>query len=303
MPSAIKVELSEWKSSFTLDVSAQMYTIEQGNIDCSANSILYVSAADLGNVFMFQTDASENVASAFTELKFFTDAQYWYDNISPNTLPCNALVYGNAIANSAVDGTEYPANKREVVHDFIRYLSDSLFNTPYGVDLFSNELELIQNIRAQTQKEVWDVSSNTTTTIGQILRSYDKTLPMDPGVAATQLTHQFDGMYYSVPQDNDSKDTARVIMENMMSQDPGRFNSLVLNSDRPQPFPFVDGDQLEFSLQINPADGQADLIPSATPFGGRTYKITIQVGTTSNPGVSSDEVSTGTNKASKAGMA
>jgi hypothetical protein len=33
-----------------------------------------------------------------------------------------------------------------VKHDFIRYISNNLFNTPYGTDLFSNETELITDL-------------------------------------------------------------------------------------------------------------------------------------------------------------
>jgi hypothetical protein len=58
----------------------------------------------------------------------------------------NSSVVTNAVATTTSSSQPYEQNKLLVKHDFMRYISNSLFSTPYGSDLFKNESELITNL-------------------------------------------------------------------------------------------------------------------------------------------------------------
>jgi hypothetical protein len=57
----------------------------------------------------------------------------------------NAQVLTGAVVTTNSKSVAY-LKEMLVKHDFIRYISNNLFNTPYGTDLFSNETELITDL-------------------------------------------------------------------------------------------------------------------------------------------------------------
>lgn len=308
MAEAVTITLTQLNSEITV-TDADLYSYLESVIDASANALLYVTLADMGNVFQFQTDASENVLTQFDELRFYTDKGRWMSNVMPGTNPANAMMnlnadaanppkWGAPILSATSAGVSYPSNKMFVCHDFVRYLASKLFLTGYGADLFANEIELLREIRKDVSSNAWEVSSTSTAPISLALNKYDKTNG-DATVMATDSA----GNKFSGAQDDDELNLARVIMKILMTDNPQRFAELVDNQDTVQPFPFVIGDAFEFLLTLKPAAGQHNLT-GVQEFGGRSYKITLKIAdpedaTQINTPESIDEAIGGANKSSQ----
>ena len=102
-----------------------------------ATGILYVNLQDMMNVFGYQTDGIDMNNLAANDLKYYVDMTQWPKNLTLN--PSHAMMFnslstgGFDIFDSAISNT-----KKLVKHDYVRYLSNKLFNTTRGVDLMSN---------------------------------------------------------------------------------------------------------------------------------------------------------------------
>jgi hypothetical protein len=171
-----------------------------------------------------------------------------------------------------MDSTSVPT-KNMVCHDFVRFLAMKLFNTPYGVDLFNNELELLDDIRNKSQK-VWS-------TIDKELTKYDvtdrPTLSSSSGfggvVYETQVANA--GIYgpsgWKYYVNSDTGNISKKLLDQMAQQNPSRLTTIVNTTDI-QPLPFVAGDTISLKLTITPANEQEKLT-NVPLMGARSFKI------------------------------
>jgi hypothetical protein len=122
-----------------MGVSGELLTISAEQIDASAVAVYYVDKTNLREVFQFQTDSSDvDFVNDSTDVKYFVKMQNWTSTAVIN--PAHAMMDANESNSPIASGF---ANDRSLVkHDFVRYLAEQLFNTHRGVDLFSNENEL-----------------------------------------------------------------------------------------------------------------------------------------------------------------
>ena len=96
------------------------------------------------SMFVFQTDHFDVDDVAATDVRFYIDSF----NIPaaaaiglPTAVVGNGKVSSVNAVNAALSGSELYVGK-----DYIRHLANRLFNTPFGVDLFTNEDALVTSV-------------------------------------------------------------------------------------------------------------------------------------------------------------
>lgn len=271
--SPIEFIVPNFETEITLDVcgtlSAAFYTM-----DVSAVADLNVDASLVRLAFQIQTDASDVVDASFSDIKYFVDREAFWASDSDHSFSINAA---DAVLNTAataplvpiLDSSAQPS-KYMVCHDFIRYIASKLFNTPYGVDLFKNEIDLLNDVRLKSQK-VWAVIDNQLIKYDITSRPGSNTTIMH-GVTydaqASPLGTLGSDNYYS---NDDVDNVCKKLLEQMAYYNPARL-STIRNSTDKQPIPFIGGDSISLKLTINPEPNQHNLT-NVSAFGARTFRI------------------------------
>ena len=176
-------------------------------------------------------------------------------NSKPSLASQGTLKDGNP-ATSTVSNTPIDINAtfNQLEFDFIRHISNSLFSTPYGVDLFNNETELRLSL-----EQVCDDGS------GNLLNKLEDVL-----IAAA-------AEYSGGSTNKDSSNNLTYVLVNQLFQkQPSRFNNLydgVADPSLPIPLPWADGDKIWYLLTVNAAPNQHLLVRENDPVASRTYLI------------------------------
>jgi hypothetical protein len=153
---------------------------------------------------------------------------------------------------------EVVANKNLVKHDFVRYLAKCLFNTPHGVDLFSNEDALLTDLVQKGAAARVAIEASLTT--------------VDISNAAFGTA----GSKYSTNALTTPANFSRVLLRQVASVRPSRFYEAdVSGASGIQSVPFKNGDTISFKTSIAPASLQHDLTGRTGPFGPRVYQIKL----------------------------
>lgn len=259
--------LSNLESSVQMDVSGQVPTESIPVLDVSATAVFQVSLADMQSCFQYQTDSNDITDVSSTDIRYYVNPASW-----PTLNPANGMMDDAqsaspiAVANSS--GSLAP-NKMLVAHDFVRYLALKLFNTPYGVDLFNNEVDLLKGIR-----RICDESSAGHTWYDIVSKiNAVGTSGTNANIVGTN------GSKYMTNADASTSNLGRELLQQLLGSVPERFSSINA-TDSAQPLPFQADDSISFKLTIAPADGQEDLTGVAA-FSARSYEIRlIMVSTT-----------------------
>jgi hypothetical protein len=265
--------IDNFNTEITLDVCGNL-TAAPVAMDVSAVADLYVDASLVRLAFQIQTDASDVVNVDSTDIKYFVDREIFWSSDVDHSFAINSA---DAILNHVdtpvkiMDSTAVP-EKNMVCHDFVRYLALKLFNTPYAVDLFANELELLNDIRLKSQK-VW----------ATIDKELAKFATLDYPLASTTIMHDVNyvaqephaGTYgpsnWKYYINTDTQNISKKLLEQMAYYNPDRLKTIKNTTDI-QPIPFIGGDTISLKLTINPASGLEDLT-HVSPFGARTFRI------------------------------
>ena len=285
MSSSVHFIIDNFDTAIQLDVCGNLFTSDV-TMDVSAVCDLYVDASLVRSAFQFQTNASDVMSDHEEDIKYFINRDtFWSDDpehsfaINPADAQINTSE--TSTLDPIMDSSSEPT-KNMVCHDFVRFLSKKLFNTPYGVDLFENEGELLNNIRDKSQK-VW---SN----IDKVLCKYDVTdrpelssqVADDGSNYDAQLTHSGvyepnNWKYYTYNQQinlnatGPSNNVSKKLLDQIGHQKPSRLTT-IRNTTDIQPIPFLAGDTISLKLTISPADNQHNLTGVDT-IGSRTFRI------------------------------
>ena len=232
-----------------------------------ATGILYVNLQDMMNVFGYQTDGIDMNNLAANDLKYYVDMTQWPKNLTLN--PSHAMMFnslstgGFDIFDSAISNT-----KKLIKHDYVRYLSNKLFNTTRGVDLMSNEFELSENLAGDGSL----FTSMNANNIYNILNSICTTATT--GMSGPDVNSK---MYLTnttlIPTN-----IVRSIIDQISAGDPQRFNNLDTSTNNTliRSVPFMVNDTLNFTLTIKAAVGQNTLTNVAL-IQDRVYLISLIV--------------------------
>jgi hypothetical protein len=262
--------IDAFNTEITLEASGNLLSALV-TMDASCVADLYVDASLARLAFQFQTDASDVVNVSDTDIKYFVDReQFWnYDSLHSFSInPADAVVDYVDTPVKIMDSSAVP-EKNMVCHDFVRYLAQKLFNTPYGVDLFNNELDLLNDIRLKAER-VWNTIDN------QLVKyNVDSIAPL--GAIINGVTYEdqvtsagtYSGLKYYT--NAHSGNISKKILEQMAHHNPARLRNIE-DTSNVQPIPFIGGDTISLKLTINPASGQENLT-GVPAFGARTFRI------------------------------
>jgi len=141
--------LEQFNYELEMGVSGEFFEIPLPVLDTSANAEYYVSVSTMRNTFYFQSDSHDITDLSGDDLKYYVN---WPSNVILN--PCHAYVSSSAIATTDSSGS-IPSNRQLVKHDFIRHIAKDLFGSHLGVDLFSNEQALKDDLASKGHSQAW----------------------------------------------------------------------------------------------------------------------------------------------------
>ncbi len=260
---AVDFVLTELESSVQMGVAATVQTSEIPELDVSATAVFQVAVDDMKAVFKYQTDSNDLTNLDEADIKYYVDPASWPD-LNPANGMMDAPESANPIATANSTGN-LDANKMLVAHDFERYLALKLFNTHYGVDLFNNELELLNNLRL-----ICDDSAEGHTWF-DVKAKLNKV-----GLSGDHADIQgADGAKYMTNANSSAENLCRVLLEQMTHSAITRFAE-IQPSDEAQSLPFEVDDSISFKLIIAPAEGQEELT-GVEAFAPRSYRILLKL--------------------------
>jgi hypothetical protein len=264
--------IDNFETAITLDVSGNLFK-SLVTMDVSGVADLYVDLSLVRSAFQIQTDASDVINASSSDIKYFINRDIFWNYDTSHSFAINPADAIYNFADSSVNimnATDTP-QKNMVCHDFVRFIASKLFNTPYGTDLFQNELELLNDIRDNSQK-VWF-------TIDKELAKYDvvdrpalsSVVGYDGVNFESQVLH--DGTYsgWKWYSNDVSGNISKKMLDQMAYNNPARLRNIA-NTTEIQPIPFVENDTISLKLTVNPADGQ-ETLTGVPPLGARTYRI------------------------------
>jgi hypothetical protein len=232
--------LSEMDVSAQMDVSGALETVDI-SFGAEAQATITVDAATMASVFQFRTDSSSIDDVSATDIVFRNSDSSW-NKVADGT---NALI----ITNATVQRSKYPVytNQDSVNHDFIRHMAAELFNTHFGVDLFSNEAALHADLCG-------NVSSDLNTNIASLIGTYGSA-----DISNADVSYNF----------------GRQLMLQLSRSAVGRerLQNITASADF-QDMPLEAGDEVQMKITIHPAIGLKDLtgVDSVAP---RSYLIRL----------------------------
>ena len=265
--------LDAFASTVTMTTSGALDSAAAPAITSDATAVFLVNIDHMKNVFKFQTDSADFLDADASDLKYYVDMANW-----PTLNPANAMLDHAASASPIASG--FAANKMLIAHDYTRYLAQRLFGTHQGVDLFNNEVALLQNLR-------------TICGSGEAGRTWqdiaDKMTAVSTAGTADFMTIDVAGNY-ATNSNNSNDNLCRVLFKQLVAASKERFSTISNTADA-QSLPFQVDDVISFKVTINPAAGQHNLTGVAA-IPARSYKIKLVMkasGSVSNTAVDAAE--------------
>jgi len=251
---AVDFVLTGLDQTFTLGVSGELAGAAAPAIDVSCVATYNVKTSDMLNVFKFQTDSFDVNNVDASDIKYYVYMNAWPADLSLNPANAHTLSSTPILPTSA----DVVAKRNFVKHDYVRYLAVRLFNTAYGVDLFSNESELLS-----------DLVTKGATAAGNIITAL-KTV--DQASAANgSAPHK-----YSENNLTTTGNFSRELLRQVAHHAPARFASITDISGI-QSIPLQTGDSISFKVSINAATNQHLLTERPTAIEPRSYRIKLNL--------------------------
>ena len=240
--------------TFSLDVSGALAGEVPATIDASCVAIYKVQTSDMKAIFKYQADSFDVNDLDASDIKYYV----YMGAAFPSNLKLNPA-HAHTLETDPILTTagDVVANKNLVKHDFVRYLALSLFNTPHGVDLFSNENALLTDL---VQK-----GAVARLAIQAALNAVDN----------SNATYGTSPGKYNTNAENTSSNFSRVLLRQVANQAPARFYGIADISGI-HSIPFENNDSISFKVSISAASGQHNLT-GRSAFNTRVYKIRLDL--------------------------
>jgi hypothetical protein len=157
----------------------------------------------------------------------------------------------------------FGGDKSLVKHDFIRYIAYKLFNTIHGVDLLSNESDLLGNIEYY----------------GEVARVGIMSVLDTVGALSADITMSLDGSgnRYLTNTNTDNTNISRELLRQIALNVPERLTALDASGGGViLSVPFVENDTLNIKVIVAPSPNQHTLTNvNAAPIPSRSYNIKL----------------------------
>ena len=222
----VDICLNEWASCFKITSDSE----DINNVDASDITYYVINNSSAGIKGTYSNKASLAGGSSLKD-----------GNPATSTVSSTPVVGG--------------ATRNELEYDFIRHISNQLFNTPNGVDLFNNETEL----RLSVEQSCDDGA-------GKLLDNLEEILI----TAATT--------YSSGSTNKDSSyNLTYTLLNQLFQKQPSRFNQYVVSNTVPTVLPWANGDKIWYVLTIDAAPNQHLLVGKNTAVTSRNYLIKMNL--------------------------
>jgi len=280
MSNPIHFVLDHFNTEFTLDACGQILQTVIPSITVDATAEVDVDVHMFRNVFRFwtdssdvdgispSTDSSDNNAS---DIKYYVKLDQWVDTTIIN--PAHALVTKNGIGYTGNnDEIVFDLSRSLVKHDFLRYISQHLFNTHLGVDLFTNEGDMTYNIAKKGHTDGWGKDNENPPdksiwkTLVDASNGEGEGFYTNNTLTTANLTRELLGQL-----SNSASGRAR--LADLLTD--GSANS-TLYADGTYAIPFEHGDSVSLKVVLNAAEGQNNLTGVAE-IPPRAYQIKINL--------------------------
>jgi hypothetical protein len=249
--------LNAFESTVTMTTAGGLTTAAVPVVSTDAVAVFTVDVDDMKAVFKFQTDSADVLNVDASDLKYYVHLANW-----PVLNAANAMMDHNSSVSPIASGLA--ADKMMVAHDYTRYLAQELFGTYHGVDLFNNEVELLQNLRVLGGSG----AGNTMGDILSVLTAVSSSTGDHAGIVSDAS-----GNYMTNANAVDTN-IGKVLFEQLANLDSSRFAALN-NSSAEQSIPFEADDVISFKVTINPETNQHTLTNLANPIAARSYKVKL----------------------------
>lgn len=260
----VNFTLSALNQEFTVGISGELAGEAPASWDVSAVAVYNVRLSDMLDVFKFQSDSFDVNDDNAADIQYYVYKSLWPATLKLNPVHAAMSADGGAPGPVLVTSETIVATKNLVKHDFLRYLALKLFNTPHGVDLFSNEEALLA-----------DLVSKGATARGSIESALET---VDQAHAASGTAPN----KYSTNALTTPANICRELMRQVASAAASRFYGME-NVTTIQSVPIAAGDTLNFKLSVSAAAGQEDLTDRPAAFDTRVYQIQLVVVDSASP--------------------
>lgn len=259
----VNFTLSALNQAFTVGISGELAGEAPASWDVSAVAVYNVKLSDMLAVFKFQSDSFDVNDVNASDIQYYVYKSLWPANLTINPVHA-AMTAGGAPGVILATSETIVDTKNLVKHDFLRYLALKLFNTPHGVDLFSNEEALLA-----------DLVSKGATARGSI----------ESALEAVDQAHAASGTApnkYSTNASTTPANICRELMRQVASAAASRFYGME-NVTTIQSVPIAAGDTLNFKLSVTAAANQHNLTARPAAFDTRVYQIQLNVVDSASP--------------------
>ena len=254
--------LTKFESDFIMGVAGDIYSQPVEPLDVDATAVLHVTLQQMKATFKFQTDASNVDDILASDLKYYVYADQ-FPTLNPSLAKMDDTLSVSPILTKGSDNVNYATGVMRVEDDYVRYLALKLFNTAYGVDLFSNVDTLISDL-SNKGETAWD-------DIAAIMTAVDATNGNE--LTATDAS----GVKYLTETNTTDHNLTRELMKQMLVSNKSRFADIAAGGDLIQSLPFVANDTISFKLTINAATDQHLLTGLVSAIPARSYGIKIVI--------------------------
>jgi uncharacterized protein YjbI with pentapeptide repeats len=235
------------------------------NLDATdATAIFYVRLSDMLNVFKYQSDAFDVNNIGAQDIKYYVFHRNWPSELRIN--PSHAMM--DQLDSLNMLGSGFSADKSLTKHDFIRHIALSLFNTIHGVDLFSNEEDLMENsvyLGETVRHNIDGILSNISTTSASEAMAYDTS-----------------GNKYLTNDASGNTNLCRELMRQVAASSPLRFYNNGGDNAGIKTIPFLENDTIQFKLVMQAAI-QQNLLTGVSEIPTRSYTIKLILKNTVSP--------------------
>lgn len=260
----------------SIDASyAQITGVDTTSFDCSVNATFDLQLSAVQDLFRFHTDATDINDDVVNDIRYRVNYTNVTDLDNEDVLTADWL---SGVALEAGGDSIYEAQStianQTVPFEFVRYLAKKLFNTHLGVDLFSNEADLRNDLHRAGK-----VALNTHLTALNDLTSTDADTPENSAyLTSTEAA--------ALPEDpfGGHPHPSYAILQQILNQKRERLDqglsSLLISGTETYPefkMPFIEDDNIFFKLTIRSAEGQNEVVEGTGKPDDRTYKIRIHI--------------------------
>ena len=254
----IDLTLPGLNQTFSLSTLATLDASSIAVETTDATAMFYVRLSDMTELFQYQTDSFDINDISSGDIKYYVFNRKWPTELRIN--PSHAMMNKTESAGMLGIGDGFTSDKSLVKHDFVRYIALRLFNTIHGVDLFSNETDLLENM----------------TYLGETVRNNINLILAGISTTSSSETMSYDasGNKYLTNDASGNTNLCRELMRQIAAADPSRLYNNGANNAGLRSVPLRENDSILFKLTITSATGQ-NTLTGVSVIPSRTYTIKL----------------------------